>query len=160
MAEHGDNPEKERVLAAILSAFTRAGMRRTRQRSRIAQALARLARKGATFSTEDLWLNLRREDATMGRATVYRAVDLLLEAGVLDRVVLPDGSSTHRVCGGAHHHHVTCTGCNRTVSIDACLPGEVLAAVSRTTEFVIDGHALELYGRCPSCRSMGTDAGV
>jgi len=148
--------DRDSVLSAISSVFARAGMRSTRQRRLIAEALAGVAARNSDFSTEDLWIRLRQEDHTIGRATVYRAVDLLLEGGVLDRVALPDGTTTHRVCGGGHHHHVTCTQCRRIVAVDACLPREVVRAVSQSTDFEIDGHALELYGRCATCRQSGS----
>jgi Fur family ferric uptake transcriptional regulator len=102
-----------------------------------------------------LWQDVQARDpqAQVGRATVYRAVDLLLRAGLLDRVPLADGTHRFRVCGAMHHHHVTCTQCQRIVEVDACLPAELLSAIAASTDFAIEGHALELFGLCPQCRA-------
>jgi len=53
-----------------------------------------------------------------------------------------------RVCGGNHHHHLTCTQCHRVVEIDVCLPVEQLTAISNQTNFDIEGHSLTIFGRC------------
>ena len=138
---------------AILALFDKPGMRSTRPRRIIAQRLAALAAGGEDFATEDLWRALQADDPRIGRATVYRAVEILLREGVLDRVPFADGTHRYRLCGTNHHHHVTCVRCQRVVEVDACLPAEALAAIESSTDFAIEGHALELFGRCAPCRS-------
>jgi Fur family ferric uptake transcriptional regulator len=71
---------------------------------------------------------------------------------VLDRVEFADGTHHYRVCGGTHHHHLTCTKCHRVVDIDACLPKEQIVAIERQTGFAIEGHSLSLFGLCRACR--------
>jgi Fur family transcriptional regulator, ferric uptake regulator len=139
---------------SILEAFETAGLRNTRPRRLIAQRLAEVAARDEDFATDDLWQALLRQDSQLGRATVFRAVDVLVEQGVLDRVSFADGTHRYRVCGPrAHHHHVTCSVCHRIVEIDACLAPELLAAIERSTDFALEGHSVELYGRCASCRA-------
>jgi Fe2+ or Zn2+ uptake regulation protein len=138
----------------ILAIFERAGLRNTRPRRVIAERLAALASSGADFATDDLWRDLHQTDEHLGRATVYRTVDALMEHGVLDRVEFADGTHHYRVCGAEnHHHHLICTDCHRIVAVDACLPAEVLAAIETRTDFRLEGHSLELFGRCADCRS-------
>jgi Fur family transcriptional regulator, ferric uptake regulator len=137
----------------ILAAFERMGLRNTRPRRVIAEKLAQLASGGDDFATEDLWRALQREDPRLGRATVFRAVETLLEQGLLDRVEFADGSRRYRVCGGSiHHHHLTCTQCHRVVEVEVCLPPETLSAVASAADFALEGHSIELFGRCVSCR--------
>jgi Fe2+ or Zn2+ uptake regulation protein len=139
---------------SILETFESAGLRSTRPRRLIAQRLADGAARGEDFATDDLWQDLLREDPQLGRATVFRAVDVLMEQGVLDRISFADGTHRYRVCGpGAHHHHVTCSVCHRVVEIDACLAPELLAAIERSTNFALEGHSVELFGRCATCRA-------
>lgn len=136
----------------ILRLFQQLGLRTTRPRQLIAERLAKLGANGSEFTTQDLWRDVKSVDPTVGRATVFRAVDLLQRQGLVDRVSLADGSHRFRMCGPSHHHHVTCTSCQRVVEVDACLPPELLDSVSASTDFTIDGHALELFGRCGDCR--------
>jgi Fe2+ or Zn2+ uptake regulation protein len=146
------NHQEYRLSAeAILTRFDVLGLRATRPRRLIAEHLSALAVNETDFATEDLWRDLQADDPGIGRATVYRAVELLYREGLLDRVPFADGSHRYRLCGAAHHHHITCVKCQRVVEVDACLPPELLSSIASSTDFVIEGHALELFGRCPDC---------
>jgi Fur family transcriptional regulator, ferric uptake regulator len=143
----------------IYSTFEAMGLRNSRPRRLISEKLAELAAAGRDFATDELWAELKQVDPELGRATVFRAVDLLVERGILDRVVFADGTHRFRVCGGGgdlhhhHHHHVTCTSCRRVVEVEACLSPALLEAISRKTGFALEGHAVELFGRCPDCQA-------
>ena len=136
----------------IRTAFDEVGQRNTRPRQLIAERLQALAASGADFTTDDLWQQLREVEPRLGRATVYRSVEMLFSAGLLDRIEFADGTHHYRVCGGNHHHHLTCTDCHRVVEVNICLPREQLAALENQTDFAIEGHSLSIFGRCPDCR--------
>jgi Fe2+ or Zn2+ uptake regulation protein len=141
------------IVEQIYAAFDEVSQRTTRPRQLIAERLIELADSGADFTVEDLWLELRQIEPRIGRATVYRAVEKLVNMGLLARIEFADGTHHYRVCGGnEHHHHLTCTQCHRVVDIDLCLPAEQLAAVGKQAGFVIEGHSLTLFGRCHTCR--------
>lgn len=147
--------------AQILRIFDRIGLRNTRQRRLIAERLAALAAASADFTAQGLWHELLRVDPRLGRATVYRAVDVLLSEGFLDRISFADGTHRYRACGATHHHHMTCIRCQRVVEVDACLPPDLLTAIATNADFAIEGHSLELFGRCAACRQAeATDASV
>ena len=137
----------------IRAAFDEASQRHTRPRQLIAERLIEHAANGADFTVDDLWQELRENEPRLGRATVYRSVEMLVNMGLLDRIEFADGSHHYRVCGGTHHHHLTCTQCHKVVDIDLCLPVEQLAAVGDQNDFAIEGHSLTLFGRCSECRS-------
>jgi len=136
----------------IRAAFVEASQRHTRPRQRIAEQVIALAESGTDFTIDDLWQTLRHTEPSMGRATVYRAIEMLVQGGLLNRIEFADGSHHYRVCGGEHHHHLTCTRCRRVVEIDLCLPEEQLQALSAQTGFALEGHTLTLFGQCASCR--------
>jgi Fe2+ or Zn2+ uptake regulation protein len=136
----------------IMAIFEAAGMRNTKQRRIIAERLATLGANGTDFVTQDLWKDLQIDDPGIGRATVFRAVELLHREGVVDRLARADGTHRYRLCRVEHHHHVTCVACQRVVEVETCLPPELLSTVASATNFTIEGHALELFGRCPECR--------
>lgn len=145
--------EHERA-ETILTAFSRQGLSITRPRRLIAERLAQHAASAADFATDDFWHELQQTDPGVGRATVYRAVEVLAQQGILDRVEFADGTHRYRVCGTErHHHHVTCTQCRRVVEVETCLPLDAFAAIVAKTNFTLEGHALELFGRCPTCRA-------
>ena len=137
----------------IRAAFDEQGQRKTRQKDQISTRLTELAGNGIDFSAEELWQDLRQMDTHMGRATVFRAVEMLVNQGLLNRIDFADGSHKYRACGENHHHHLTCVQCHRVVDIDICLPEEQLSTIGAQTDFIIEGHSLSLFGRCPDCRN-------
>jgi Fe2+ or Zn2+ uptake regulation protein len=151
----GSSVTQESTIAEkFLLAFDEMSQRRTRPRQLIEARLVTLAENGADFTVDDLWQELRLEDPRLGRATVYRSVENLVNQHLLDRVDFADGTHHYRVCDTSHHHHhLTCTQCKRVVEVEICLPEEQLASISDETAFAIEGHSLALFGRCSDCRS-------
>jgi len=137
----------------IYAAFDEMSQRNTRPRRLIAERLTELAASGVDFTTDDLWHDVRKVEPSLGRATVFRALEKLVELGMLDRIDFADGTHHYRVCSDRHHHHLTCTRCHRVVEIDLCLPSEQLAAIQNQTHFNIEGHSLTLFGQCEHCRT-------
>ena len=136
----------------IRAAFEEKGHRKTQPRNRIAARLAELAASGQDFSVEDLWRDLQKFDPRLGRATVFRAVEMLVNMGLLNRIEFSDGSHTYRACGDNHHHHLTCKKCHRVVDVDVCIPDAQLVEIGERTDFEIEGHSLVLFGVCADCR--------
>ena len=138
----------------IRAAFDEQGQRKTRQKDLISTRLAELAGDVVDFSVDQLWQDLRQTDPHMGRTTVFRAVEMLVNQGLLNRIEFADGSHKYRICGEGHHHHLTCVQCHRVVDIDFCLPIDQLSLIGAQNDFVIEGHSLTLFGRCPNCRNI------
>ena len=109
------------------------------------------ARGSRHFSAADLVADAQVRSIRIGRATVFRTLDLLLASDIIERIDLPDGEHAYLACRPNHHHHVICTGCGRSNDVDDGDLRGLVAAVERATGFAIDGHRLELFGRCPSC---------
>ncbi len=138
----------------IRAAFNEKSQRNTRPRRIIAERHAELAANGADFTADDLWQELRQVEPKLGRATLYRSLEMLVDAGLLDRVDFADGTHHYRVCGGSHPHHLTCTQCHCVVEVNICLPPDQFTAISHQTNFDIVGHSLTLFGRCENCREQ------
>ncbi len=145
--------EAHTTVEKIRAAFDEVSQRRTRPRKVIEDRLIELAASGNDFTIDDLWQSIREAEPRIGRATVYRSVEWLVERELLDRIEFADGTHHYRVCGDRHHHHLTCTDCHQVVEIDICLPKEQLNIISSKTDFSIEGHSLSLFGRCSSCRA-------
>jgi Fur family ferric uptake transcriptional regulator len=128
-------------LAATLE---RLGARMTAPRRRLAALMERWA---GAFSPEELASAL----PDVGRATVYRTVKLLTEAGVLCRTGLPDGTPRYSVDQPHHHHHLVCVACGRVEPFDdPALERAVRDAGAGAGERLV-GHRVELYYRCERC---------
>lgn len=94
---------------------------------------------------------------SIGRATVYRTLKLLLDQGLICRVILNDGGICYRLSHKGHHHHLVCVSCSATEDIHLDDVENVIQRVRESTDYEIVGHRLEVYGFCPRCKSGQTD---
>ncbi|MBO0777728.1 MAG: transcriptional repressor [Ktedonobacteraceae bacterium] len=141
------------IAQKIATALDQAGQRTTRPRRLIADRLAELAARSTDFSIDDLWQDLRQQDHRLGRATLYRSIEVLLQQRLLDRITYADGSHRYHVCRDNTHYHLTCIQCRRFVEVHLELPIEQCATVCAQTDFSLEGLSLTLFGRCAQCRN-------
>jgi Fur family ferric uptake transcriptional regulator len=133
----------------IVAALENAGYRLTTPRRALADLIAK--RDGSTFTAADLVADVRARGLGIGRATVFRAIDVLESVGAVERLDRPTGEHAYVACIPAHHHHVVCARCDRSIEVGDLGLGAVAREVARRTGFRIDGHRLELFGLCPEC---------
>jgi len=107
------------------------------------------------FNAADLVTDARERRPGIGRATIFRALELFLALGIVERIDLPNGEHAYVVCEPAHHHHVVCTGCGQSTEIDDRGIRALTKKVARRTGYEIGRHRIELFGRCPACRGTG-----
>lgn len=134
----------------IVTALEERGHRLTRPRRRVAELLAK--RRG-TFTAADLLDDAGRRALPIGRATVFRALELFTELGLLERIDLPTGEHAYVACEPVHHHHVVCSVCGRQTEVDDAGVQAIVSEIARRTGYRIERHRLELYGTCPGCRA-------
>ena len=106
-----------------------------------------IAERDRHFSAEEL----RKDVPGVGRATVYRGLNLLVDTGILCRVLLENGSLHYQLSHRGHHHHLICTSCGLSQDLLGCDIDELLTEKATQHEFQMDGHRLEVYGRCRRC---------
>jgi Fur family transcriptional regulator, ferric uptake regulator len=134
---------------AVQTTLTHAGYRMTGARRSIADLIA--ARDGH-FTAADLVADARSRRLGIGRATIFRTLDVLAELRAVERLDLPTGEHAYVACEPAHHHHVVCSRCGASRDVDDAGWRAVVRDIERRTGYRIDDHRLELFGRCPACR--------
>ena len=132
----------------IVTVLDRAGYRLTGPRRSLATLIAE---HRGHFTATELVTEARARRLGVGRATVFRTLEVLEELGAVERLDLPSGEHTYVVCEPAHHHHVVCSRCGRTDEIDDAGLRTVVREVARRTGYRVDEHRLELFGLCPAC---------
>ncbi len=130
-------------------------VRNTRQ----AGAVEAVLRAADGFRTaQELFAELRRRGDRIGLTTVYRHLSTLAEQGAVDVVHNGEGESQYRLCGvsqgsadqpDAHHHHVVCRQCGRSVEVSGPEVEAWAARVAAAAGFTEVTHTLEVFGLCP-----------
>jgi Fur family ferric uptake transcriptional regulator len=133
----------------IETALDRAGYRLTEPRRALATLIAD---QDGHFTAAELVAMARERRLGVGRATVFRTLETLEEIGAIERLDLPSGEHAYVGCEPAHHHHIVCSRCGRSVEIDDAGLRPVVREVARQTGFRVDDHRLELFGLCPTCQ--------
>lgn len=131
---------------SLVEAMERAGHRLTGPRREVAGLVA--ARQGH-FTAAELVDDAREHG--IGRATVFRSLDLFTSLGLVERVDLPGGEHAYVACDPQHHHHAICTVCGRSFDVDDAGLADVLARIAARSGFRVTNHRLELFGRCAEC---------
>lgn len=99
----------------------------------------------------DLLPRVQQRRPGTGAATVYRALAVLVEAGLAEELNIGDGHATRFDGNTERHDHLVCTSCGRVV--DVVQPPPDLSGVT-TTGFTVTGYDLRIHGTCPDCQEV------
>jgi Fur family ferric uptake transcriptional regulator len=125
------------------------GLRTTRQRTAVADVLARV---DGFRSAQDLHDLLKHEGASIGLTTVYRHLQALSDAGQVDVLRTDDGEAVYRRCPtDTHHHHLVCRDCGRSVEVEGPEVEAWASAVADAHGFTDVTHTVEVFGTCAPC---------
>ena len=136
----------------VQNALDHAGYRLTGARRSISDLIAD---HDGYFTAADLVADARSRRLGIGRATVFRTLDVLADLHAIERLDLPTGEHAYVACEPVHHHHVVCSNCGASRDVDDAGWRAVVNDIERQTGYRIDDHRLELFGVCPDCRTAG-----
>jgi Fe2+ or Zn2+ uptake regulation protein len=125
-----------------------------REKYRITQPRVAVLRwiggREAPFTAEEAVAEIDQSLGAGSRATVYRFLFWLREQGWLARVHRTDRDhALVRQLPG--HHQVVCVSCGDTLVIGGCDLTPLIGQSLSGTGFAVEGHQLEIYGRCRTC---------
>lgn len=109
-----ENTLKQDPIHVFRTFLKNKGLRNTPQRQRIMEVFFT---ESGHLTTEEVYDRVRREDPSLGQATVYRTMKLLCEAGLAREVRFGDGLARYEHAGDAHHDHLICESCGRNIEV-------------------------------------------
>lgn len=121
---------------------------RTRSQERILNLLKSLKK---AISAQDIYVELRKLNQSIGLATVYRSLEALKLEGVVQVRTLASGESLYS-CAQQDKHHLTCLQCGKSISINQCPVHELEIQLHQSHQFKIYYHTLEFFGLCNQCQ--------
>jgi Fur family ferric uptake transcriptional regulator len=137
--------------SAYLESLRSAGSRRAGKRDLIVHAF--LEQEGH-LSADDLFDLVRKRDPHIGRATVYRTLQWMVEAGVARKVDFGDGrfrfehSFRH-----PRHFHLICNNCHRSFEFLSSDIELFIEDIAGERGFAPGQSVLQVYGTCEECRT-------
>lgn len=143
-----DGPTRE-ALDRFEAFLRQKELRLTEARAAIVEAA--LARRGH-YPIEELIADLKRRGIRGSKATVYRTLPLLAEAGILQPAILAGESRSYETTfGQAHHDHIRCSRCGKVVEFGFEPFERLQREVAQSHGFRLESHHHELVGTCPDC---------
>jgi len=128
-----------------------AGGKRSSKREQILDVFLR---QEGHLSADDLVDLIRREDQRISRATVYRTLQWMVDAGIARKVDFGEGrfrfehSYRH-----PRHYHLICKTCNRSSEFLSSDIEALVEEVAAARNFASSQSVVQIYGTCEECRT-------
>jgi Fur family ferric uptake transcriptional regulator len=126
-------------------------LRLTEARAAIVEAA--MARQGH-YPIDELIADLKARGIRGSKATVYRTLPLLAEAGILQpAIVVADSKSYETTFGREHHDHLLCGRCGKVIEFEFEAFEILQREVASKHGYRLESHYHELVGTCPDCQA-------
>ena len=107
------------------------------------------------FDVDELVAEAERRGLEASRATVYRLLPLLMEAGIVQHAVVSGERRRYEAAFGQEHHdHLICRRCGKVVEFHFEAFEMLQREIAAKYDFELTGHFHELIGICGACRSQ------
>jgi Fur family transcriptional regulator, ferric uptake regulator len=134
-----------------LSTLRPAGGKRSSKRDRIIQVFLR---QEGHVSADDLFERVRQEAAGIGRATVYRTLQWMVDAGVARKVDFGDGRSRFEPSyRHPRHFHLICNTCHSSSEFLSSDVESLMEEIAGARNFEATQAVVQIYGTCEQCRT-------
>lgn len=132
------------------------GLPVTQQRETVARVVFSSDRH---LSVDDIEQELREDGVRIGKATIYRTLDLLVRSKLVAEHDFGEGFKRyeHRLSRQPVHEHLICLECGDVTEFRAEEITKVEASVAREHGFRPSRHRLEIYGLCKQCQEAGVE---
>ncbi len=125
----------------------------TSQRERVAEVVLDSI---GHLSVEDIEQQLRQKGLRIGKATVYRTLDILARSGMISERDFGEGFRRYeRVPGHPHHEHLICMHCGKVVEFTNDKLEKMKSVIAEEYGFTHHHHRLDIYGLCRECQHAG-----
>ncbi|MGH7658594.1 MAG: Fur family transcriptional regulator [Gemmatimonadales bacterium] len=128
----------------------------TRQRDLVAELILS---SGEHLSVDAIERGLKNRGERIGTATIYRTLDLLVEAGIVKVHDFGEGFRRFEPADGpVHHEHLICGRCGKVTEFSNERLERMLPIIADEHDFEHQSHRVEIYGVCRECqgRDLGT----
>jgi Fur family ferric uptake transcriptional regulator len=134
-----------------LSRLKPSGGKRSSKREQIVNVFLR---QEGHLSADDLVDLIRREDQRISRATVYRTLQWMVDAGIARKVDFGEGrfrfEHSYRQ---PRHFHLICKTCHRSCEFLSSDIEALVEEVATARSFAATQSVVQIYGTCEECRT-------
>ncbi len=138
------------VCAIFRRFLKKQGLKFTGERARILDVVLS---KESVFEADELLDEMRRAGHRVSKATIYRTLKHLLEAGIIAEVLIDSKMAHYRLSFGRKPMgHIVCVETNRIVEFDASELTEIAQRLCAQHGFDLLSHRFVIYGVSPEAK--------
>jgi Fur family ferric uptake transcriptional regulator len=127
------------------------GGKRSSKREQIVNVFLR---QEGHLSADDLVDIIRRDDRRVSRATVYRTLQWMVDAGIARKVDFGEGRSRfEHSYRQPRHFHLICQTCHRSFEFLSSDVETLVEEVAASRAFEPNHTVVQIFGTCEDCRS-------
>lgn len=141
---------KKEIFKRLQDYLSSKRLKSTKQRDAIVEAFIDF--KGGHVTIENLLEKVRESKPSIGYATVYRTLMLLVDAGIAHQRHFQEGQSLFELDTEDHHDHLICENCGVIKEFENEMIERLQLDVAKSFGFKLTGHKMELYGICKICQ--------
>lgn len=132
------------------------GLPVTQQREAIAEVVFASSEH---LSVEDIEQKLRDGGERIGKATIYRTLEMLVKSGLVEEHDFGEGFKRYEHLFGQQpvREHLVCTECGRVADIHSPELVRMQEEVARRRGFLPARYRLQIYGLCADCQAEGAE---
>ena len=103
-------------------------------------------------TSDEIYEFIKKSYPSIGRGTVYRNLDILVEEGKLRKVEVPDGPNRfdHSLI---KHYHVRCLGCGRVMDVDMDQIPDLMEKIHNKNGIEFFEYDIMFKGLCRDCKA-------
>lgn len=131
--------------------LTARGHRVTHQRGLVLDAVCDA--EGHSTTLGEIHARVRRQDAGVDRSTVYRALHLFTQLGVVVQTASADGEPRFEIAASEPHHHLVCQVCGAEQLIESPEIARAFRTIADRYGFRVTTEHLALNGICATCQA-------
>jgi Fur family transcriptional regulator, zinc uptake regulator len=141
----------EQAVARALKVCEARGIRLTSLREAVLRVLAASHKALGAYDIID---RLSERGRKLAPISVYRIIDVLIEAGLVHRL---ESKNAYFACLSQHGEAtpmvvLLCEGCNRVAEAEAPTAWGAIEAITQDSGFSVSATVFEVQGQCPDCR--------
>jgi Fur family transcriptional regulator, ferric uptake regulator len=109
------------------------------------------------LSVEDIEAALKDHGERIGKATIYRTMEILVRSGLVEEHDFGEGFKRYEHLFGQKpvHEHLICTSCSKVIEFQSADVVRLQEETARLHGFLPTRHRLEIYGLCADCQAKG-----
>lgn len=136
--------------------LSKRGLKMTRERQELYLEILKFDNH---FDVDSLLFRLKNRGLKTSKATIYRTLQLLMEAGLIRNISLSLSearSPRYCVCSKLRaYDHLICTGCGKVTDFDKQEVCKTCHSVTAEHGYKLEAHSLRIFALCPDCQEKG-----